>query len=207
MTIPLWLEWARRLQATAQSGLAYNDNVYDRERYEAILALAGEILAQYTTLDPKPTVAAFRQQIGYATPKVDVRGAVVRDGKVLLVQERSDGRWCLPGGWADVGESPAEMVVREVQEESGLEVAPRKVVAVYDANRSPDKPAEFYHAYKIIFLCDITGGAVQASYETLAVDFFPFDQLPPLSSDRTSERVLCEVAAHVADEARPTAFD
>jgi ADP-ribose pyrophosphatase YjhB (NUDIX family) len=145
-------------------------------------------------------------QPGYATPKVDVRGAVVHDGQILLVQERVDGRWCLPGGWADVGETPAEMVVREVWEESGFEVVPRKVVGVYDANRG-GVPMEFYHAYKIIFLCTVIGGQARPSNETLAADFFAFDRLPPLSSPRTDERHLVEVYAHLRDPERPPAFD
>jgi ADP-ribose pyrophosphatase YjhB (NUDIX family) len=137
---------------------------------------------------------------------VDVRGAVARDGAILLVQERSDGHWCMPGGWADVGALPSEMVEREVWEESGFRVRARKVVGVYDDNRD-GIPIEFYHAYKILFLCEIVGGEARPSSETLAVRFFSFSDLPPLSVNRTSERHLTELQAHLRDPNRPAAFD
>jgi ADP-ribose pyrophosphatase YjhB (NUDIX family) len=112
----------------------------------------------------------------------------------------------MPGGWADVGDLPSEMVTREVREESGFEVEPRKVIAVFDANRG-GAPLSFYHAYKVVFRCDLIGGEARPSPETSAVDFFPFDQLPPLSSARTNERHLAEVQAHLEDPGRPAAFD
>jgi ADP-ribose pyrophosphatase YjhB (NUDIX family) len=130
----------------------------------------------------------------------------VRNGRLLLVQERSDQRWCLPGGWADVGAAPAEMVAREVREESGFEVQPRHIIGVYDANRN-QSPLEFYHAYKIVFLCDIMSGEARPSDETMAVDFFDFDALPPLSSNRTSERDLRDVWAALQNGSQTTIFD
>ncbi len=135
-----------------------------------------------------------------------MRGAVIRDEKILLVQERSDEKWCMPGGWADVGDLPSETVVREVREESGFEVVPRKVIGVYDANRS-GIPIEFYHAYKIVFLCHLTGGQARPSSETMAVNFFGFDDLPQLSDNRTNRRHLTEVWAHLRNRGRPAAFD
>lgn len=206
MKVPQWLAWAREIAALAQSGRAYARDDYDRERYDRLLGLAAEITAAHTTLSPDFLLADFREQAGYATPKIDVRGAVVRDGKILLVQERSDGRWCLPGGWADVGAGAAEMVVREVREESGYEVAVRKLIGVFDANRS-QTPATFYHAYKLVFLCDLIGGAPEPDHEILAVDFFDFNSLPPLSSNRTDARHLAEVRAHLSDPTRAAAFD
>jgi ADP-ribose pyrophosphatase YjhB (NUDIX family) len=148
----------------------------------------------------------FLVQPGYATPKVDVRGAVSQEGKILLVQEVADRRWCMPGGWADVGVRPAEMIVREVVEESGFQVRPYRVVGVYDANRG-GRPMEFYHAYKVVMLCEILGGKPRPSHETLAVGFFPFDDLPPLSLNRTNERHLADVQAHLHDQSQPVAFD
>lgn len=201
-----WLAWARELQALGQTGLTYNQIEYDRERYRRLMEIAAEMLALGAGMPVEATLENFEVQPGYATPKVDVRGAVVRDGKILLVQERRDKRWCLPGGWADVGERPSEMVVREVWEESGFEVEPRKLVGIFDANRGPT-PMEFYHAYKVVFLCEITGGEARPSYETAAVEFFPFDELPPLSWHRTNERHLAEVEAHWRDAGRAAAFD
>jgi ADP-ribose pyrophosphatase YjhB (NUDIX family) len=201
-----WLEWAREIQALSQTGLTYSENEYHAQRYRRLMEIAAEIVENRTGLDEETLLQDFLWQPGYATPKVDVRGAVVRDGRVLLVQERSDGRWCMPGGWADVGDIPSEMVVREVWEESGFHVRPCKVIGVYDANRN-GIPQEFYHAYKIVFRCEITGGEARPSDETLAVGFFPLDDLPPLSSNRTSRRHLVEVFAHLEDEGRPAAFD
>jgi ADP-ribose pyrophosphatase YjhB (NUDIX family) len=204
--VPRWLEWARAIQALSQSGLTFTQNEYERERYLRLSEIAAEIVAHHDESSKEAWQKNFLSQRGYATPKIDVRGAVMRDEKILLVQERADERWCMPGGWADVGEKPSEMVVREVWEESGFRVVPRKVIGVYDANRT-GRPLEFYHAYKIIFLCEIIGGASRSSNETLAVDFFDFDNLPPLSSNRTNEKHLAEAWAHVKDSMRPTAFE
>ena len=204
--LPRWLEWAREIQSLSQTGLTYSDTEYHIQRYARLMEIAAEIVESHTGLSKEPVLENFMVQPGYATPKVDVRGAVLRDGKILLVQERADERWCLPGGWADVGDLPSQMVVREVWEESGFEVEALKVVGVYDANRS-GVPLEFYHAYKIVFMCEILGGQARPSNETLAVDFFGFDDLPPLSWERTNERHLAEVLAHHQDRNRPAAFD
>ena len=203
---PRWLDWAREIQALSQTGLTYAANDYQVERYHRLAEIAAEIVAAHTGLPPEPLLESFWMQPGYATPKVDVRGAVVSDGRILLVQESRDECWTMPGGWADVGDSPSEMVAREVWEESGFEVVPRKLIGVYDANRF-GRPLEFYHAYKLVFLCDITGGKARPSNETLAVDFYDFDDLPPLSTSRTHQRHLAEVRAHLADPQRPAAFD
>ncbi|MDH7598791.1 MAG: NUDIX hydrolase [Sedimentisphaerales bacterium] len=202
----MWLEWARQLQAIAQTGLAFCQTDYDRQRYLECQQIAAQIVAMHTSLPISQVQDGFSAQPGYATVKVDVRGAVVRDGRILLVQERRDMRWCMPGGWADVGDRPSDMVRREVWEESGLQVEPVKVIGVFDANRG-NEPLEFYHAYKIVFLCQITGGQIRASDETLAADFFAFEDLPPLSIERTNPRHLAEVRAHLLDPNRPAAFD
>lgn len=201
-----WLEWAREIQALSQTGLTYSENEYQSQRYRRLMEIAAEIVESHAGLPKEEVLENFAIQPGYATVKVDVRGAAVRAGKILLVQERVDGRWCMPGGWADVGEVPSDMVAREVWEESGFEVIARQVIGVYDANRG-GIPMEFYHAYKIVFLCEIVGGEARPSDETLAVDFFPFDDPPPLSSPRTDPRHLREVYAHLRDPERPTAFD
>lgn len=204
--MPPWLEWAREIQGLCQTGLAFASTDYETQRYTRLSEIAVEIVASQTNESRETLVEIFSAQPGYATAKIDVRGAVVRDGKILLVQERRDERWAMPGGWADVGEIPSEMVAREVLEESGFEVVPHKVVAVYDANRG-GRPLEFFHAYKIIFLCDITGGEARPSDETMDARFFSFDDLPPLSLQRTNEKHLAEVRAHLEDESRPAAFD
>jgi len=204
--MPQWLVWAREIQALAQTGLAFSEGDYDRQRYQRLSAIAAEITAMHSSLGKEDLERSFLLQPGYATPKIDVRAAIVRDGKILLVQEREDERWCMPGGWADVGEVPSRMISREVREESGFEAVPTRIIGVFDANRG-GRPLEFYHAFKIVFLCDIVGGKPRASDETLAVDFFPFEHLPPLSSNRTNERHLVEIQAHLADAGRQISFD
>ena len=202
---PKWLDLAREIQSLGQTGLTYTKNEYDIQRYVRLLEISAEIVATYTDLEKEPVLQNFSNQPGYATPKIDVRGAVIRDGRILLVQERIDGKWAMPGGWADVGDLPSAMVEREVWEESGFKVKTQKVLAVYDANRI--SPMELYHAYKIIFLCTILEGEPTPSNETLAVDFFELGDLPPLSTARTNERMLKEVFAHAENPNRATAFD
>ncbi len=201
-----WLDWARRIQAISQTGLQLTQGHYDRINYGELQALAAEIVAAHTELPPHEVLQSFSVQPGYATVKVDVRGAVVREGRVLLVQERRDQQWCLPGGWADVGDCPSAMVAREVWEESGFTVRPTRVVGVYDANRR-GRPLEFFHAYKVVLLCELLGGEPRSSDETMAVEFFDFDALPPLSPNRTEPRQLEHVRACVADPALAAFFD
>ncbi len=201
-----WLAWAREIQAISQTGLTYSLNSFDTQRYSRLMEIAAEITHSHTTI-PKETIQNnFSIQPGYATAKVDVRGAIVRDGKILLVQERSDECWCMPGGWADVGEAPAEMVAREVLEESGYDVEVKKIIGVYDANRE-GRPLDFYHAYKIVFLCEIIGGEARTSDETMAVDFFEFNKIPPLSTNRTNERHLKDILVNLDNPGSVTVFD
>jgi ADP-ribose pyrophosphatase YjhB (NUDIX family) len=206
MRQPNWLNWVRTIQAVAQTGLTYAENEFDRERYGRLEALAREIFATYTGESAEAIAAWFTVQPGYATPKVDVRGACFREGKVLLVRERSDGGWCLPGGWADVGDVPSEAARREVHEEAGFECAVRKVIGVFDANRGGE-PFSAFHAFKVIFLCEITGGEASPDHEILEVGFFGRDDLPALSGNRTTQRQLEECFAHLDDPTRATAFD
>jgi 8-oxo-dGTP pyrophosphatase MutT (NUDIX family) len=204
--VPRWLEWAREIQSLGQTGLVYSDNDFDDQRYRRLVEIAAEIVHAKSGLDTGRLLEGFHEQTGYATPKVGVRGAVVHGGEILLVQERADGHWCMPGGWAEVGNHPSQVVVREVWEESGFDVTPRKVIGVYDANRG-GQPLSFYHAYKIVFLCDLIGGEPRPSHETLDVRFFGFQDLPALSTNRTDRRHVNEVLAHLQDPSRPAAFD
>src|SRR5689334_6249001 len=137
---PAFLDWARRLNALAQTGLTFAENPYDIERYTAIRKIAAEMIAHGAGAGISTILGLLGQDVGYATPKVDVRGVVFQDGKILLVQERSDGKWTLPGGWADVGDSPSDAVVREIREESGYEVRPTKLLALLDRNRHNHPP-------------------------------------------------------------------
>lgn len=204
--LPQWLLWAREIQSISQTGLSYCDDKYDKLRYRRLMEIAADITHIHTGVSRGSLIENFLAQPGYATPKTGVRGAVIRERKILLVQDRDDNRWCMPGGWADVGERPSQAAVREVREESGFSVMPVKLIGVYDAN-STGTPLSFYHVYKIVFLCEITGGEAASSIETCAVDFFGIDSLPPLSEERTNERHIAEAFAHIDDEYRPAAFD
>ncbi|HSL31127.1 MAG TPA: NUDIX hydrolase N-terminal domain-containing protein [Anaerolineales bacterium] len=200
-----WLDWAREIFSLSQSGITYSGNPYDIDRYKRLQEITAEIIANHSEVSRQAALDSFSMQAGYITPKIDVRGGVVHEGKILLIQERADEKWAMPGGWADLGDAPSAMAEREVWEESGFRVKAEKVVAVIDANRI--EPMEFYHAYKIIFLCRILDGEPRTNYETLAVDFFEPGRLPPLSVYRTNEAMLREVFAHVEDPDRPTLFD
>lgn len=203
--LPKWLEWAREIFSLSQSGITYSGNQYDIDRYKRLQEISSEMIASQSEIEKESVLESFSMQAGYVTPKIDVRGAVIRAGKILLIQERADGKWAMPGGWADLGNAPASVAEREVFEESGFRVKAEKVVAVIDANRI--QPLEFYHAYKIIFLCRFLDGEPRISHETLAVDFFEQSNLPPLSIYRTNEDMLQEVFAHVENPSRPTLFD
>ncbi|GAB7080814.1 NUDIX hydrolase [Megalodesulfovibrio paquesii] len=204
--IAQWLAWAREMQAMSQTGLAYSKSDYDTQKYTRFMEIAAEMTALAASLPLPDVLEGFRIQPGYATVKVDVRGAVVHEGRILLVRETQDGRWAMPGGWADVGELPSAMIQREILEESGYEARPLRVVGVFDANRG-GRPLEFFHAYKIVFLCELTGGQASTSQETSAVGFFPFDALPPLSEHRTNSRHLGEVLRHLECPEAPVYFD
>ncbi len=204
--VPQWLSWAREMQAIAQTSLHYVENTYQRQRFERILELAAEITQAHTHLAVAEWAVTFDTQKGYATPKVDVRGAVFKDGKILMVRERADGGWTLPGGWADVGDVPSEAAEREVWEEAGFHVHARRVIGVYDANRSG--PLEFFHAFKLIFLCDLIDGAATPSDETSEVAFFGWNELPAvLSGERTRPRHLEHAFAIAENPDLPTFFD
>jgi len=198
---------ARRLQALSQTGLTFSNSEYDRERYQAISEIAAELMAQQSGTSIETFRQLFSQQHGYATPKVDVRAAVFRDGKFLLVQEASDGQWTLPGGWADVNDSAREAVEREVVEESGFTVRAKKLAAVYDRAKHPHTPPFPFHIYKLFFICEIAGGEPKTSNETMAVDFFPPDALPPLSATRILAEQIDRMFNHATDLNLPTYFD
>ncbi len=204
--IPKWLEIAREIQQLSQTGLAFAETKYEKERYTRLLEITAEIIEHHTQLEKEAVKKVMMKQPGYATPKIDVRAAVIKDNKILLVQERSDKRWAMPGGWADVGDIPSEVASRETKEESGYDVKPVKIIGVYDANRMGGQ-LEFFHAFKIVFLCELTGGEAATSDETQDVGFFPFDELPPLSHNRTNDKHIKEIIAHLKDPSRPTYFD
>lgn len=201
-----WLDWARKIQAISQTGLEYAHNEYDIERNKKLAEIAAEIFSENSNLDKEQALEIFLSQKGYTTPRLDVRTAIIRDGKILLVKEVSDGKWAMPGGWADVGDTPADAAVREAKEESGFDVKPIKVIGVYDANRQSG-PLELFHAVKVVYLCEIIAGEATPSFETPEVKFFDFSELPDLSPNRTNTKHIEHILAHLKDSNRPTDFE
>lgn len=203
---PAWLAIGRELKAIAQIGLTFNRDPYHRARYERIRELAAALIEQGSGHDARSLLEAFRLEAGYATPKVDVRAAAFAQGRILLVREVSDGAWTLPGGWADVNESPAESAVREVIEESGFEARVLKLAAVYDY-RKRNRPQHLDSIYKLFFICELTGGSARPSIETSEVAFFARAELPALSVGRTTAAQIERMFRHAEEPGLPTDFD
>jgi ADP-ribose pyrophosphatase YjhB (NUDIX family) len=203
---PHWLRIAREVRAIAQTGLAFGVDGFDRQRYERLRELAALLMAQESPAEQESILELLRQEKGYATPKVDVRGAAFEDGRVLMVREISDGKWTLPGGWADVNQSAAECVVREIAEESGFIARALKLAAVDDyQKRNP--PHHIDSIYKMFFICEIVGGAACASDETSEVAFFARNELPPLSLGRTTAAQIDRMFQHRENLQLATDFD
>jgi len=204
---PQWLRVARELRAIAQTGLAFATDRFDRQRYERVRELAASMLAAGSGEHYEVIIEILREGWGYATPKVDVRGAAFVAGRVLLVREIGDGKWTLPGGWADVNQSAAECCVREIAEESGFEAKVIKLAAVRDYQKSGHPPRNVDSIYKMFFVCEITGGAARASVETSEVAFFSRDALPPLSLGRTTAAQIDRMFHHAAHPELAADFD
>lgn len=203
---PRLLQWAREIQALAQTGYEYAGDEFQKDRCRRLLEIAAEMVSENSDLKFISIAEAFKEQLGYATPKVDVRAAVFDQGKLLLVREVEDGGWTMPGGWADVGDVPSEAAEREAWEETGFRVKARKVIGVYDANRIA--PLQLFHAFKVVFLCDLLGGEARPSRETSEVGFFSREEIPPqLSGERTRARHIEDAFAALQDPSIPAVFD
>jgi ADP-ribose pyrophosphatase YjhB (NUDIX family) len=202
-----WAAWVEELRSIAAAGLAYSDSPYDRDRYTRLLTVSADMTAALRDAEPEVVRMLFRAEDGYATPKLDVRAAVFDDaGRVLLVRERVDGAWALPGGWADVGESLAEGVAREVREESGYEVVVDRLLGLYERERWGHPPLPFF-TLKAVLAARVVGGAPATSSETDEVGWFARDRLPPLSVGRNSPQLLARVFAHADDPSLPPDVD
>jgi len=184
-----WFKWITELQAAAQSGLTYCTNEFDIERYIKIREIAAQMAAECSSNTFEVINDLFSLDKGYATPKLDIRGVILKDKKLLLVRGRADGLWSLPGGWADVNESPSEAIAREVKEESGYEARVLRLLSLWDKLKH-DHPLQWPHTYKCFFHCELTGGEARENLEVSEIDFFGLDHLPPLSTPRITEKQL-----------------
>lgn len=205
---PSWLRWAQRIQSIAQTGLTYAQDPYDRERYEQLREIAVEMTAVGLGEDADSVRPVFASGIGYPTPKVDVRAVVFRGDELLLVREARTARWTLPGGWADVGDTPRGAAERETLEESGYHVRAEKALAILDKTRHEHPPSLDY-TYKILIACHLEGGEPRTSHEIEDVGFFAEDAIRDidLDLDRTTPGQVALAFAHHRDPALPTAFD
>jgi ADP-ribose pyrophosphatase YjhB (NUDIX family) len=179
------LIWAAELQSIAQAGLTFCNERYDLDRYEKIRNIAVEILHEYTDIDHKKIRELFASETGYQTPKVDIRASVFKDNKILLVKEKTDGAWSLPGGWADVNTSVGESVVRECLEEAGATVKPKRIIAIHLGNKH-NNPLFPYTIYKIFVECELIENCFIENTETIEAGFFEIDKLPELSIHRNN---------------------
>ncbi len=198
------VEWAKELQSLAQAGLYYGRDVYDRERYQRIREIAAEMMLSRADIPAEKITGLFCGDTGYQTPKVDTRSAIFQEGKILLVCE--NGKWSLPGGWCEYNLSPADNAVKETKEEAGLDVIVRKVIAVQDRDRH-NPPPYAYGVVKIFYLCEAISGSFAENIETSASAYFPEDDLPPLSVEKTSEEQIRMCFAANADDRWITQFD
>lgn len=203
---PKWLEYAKRLQAIAQSGLAYSKDKYDIERFQEIRDISVDIMHQYTNIDHKKIKDLFAGETGYQTPKIDVRGAIFKDEKIVLIKETIDGLWAMPGGWADIDLSLKENIIKEAYEEAGAKIIPTRIIAIQDRGKHNIPPAPF-SIYKIFIQCNLLEIKFQKNIETSKVGFFELDHLPPLSIGRTTKEQI-EMCFNMKDkEVHQTIFD
>jgi len=200
------LDLARRLLALAQTGLHFTPQEYDRERYREIVEIATRLLQIDSGRPAEQLRQAWFVEDGYATPKIDVRGVIFRDDRVLLVRETTDGKWSLPGGWADVNDSPAQAVEKEIEQESGFTARAVKLAALYDRNKHGHLP-HLHHAWKVFFICEIVSGEARTSHETDGVDFFDLNALPELSVGRVTAAQIHRMHEHHQHREWPAEFD
>lgn len=185
----VWMEFAIRIQSLAQAGLQYGKDPYDRERYEELRHIAAEMAAARTDLPLDTVREVFCNEKGYQTPKVDTRGAVFVNGKILLVHEKN-GTWALPGGWCDVDQSVASNTEKEVREETGYTVQAEKIIAIQDWRRH-NVTNYAYGVIKIFVLCRCAGGEFVSNLETTEIGFFDRTSLPDqLATEKTTREQI-----------------
>jgi len=200
-----WIETLNKITGLAQTGLYYSKDVYDKERYDQIISYV-RTLIDLKEIDTQDFIADVLQDVGYATPKIDVRAVVFKDNKLLLAKETQDGLWSIPGGWADIGYSAAENAEKEVLEETGLEVKATRLLALTDRRKHPH-PAMFLHVYKAFFWCELIGGELKPSIETSEVGFFGKNELPPISTARVTETQIHQFFELLQELPESTYFD
>lgn len=191
-----WLEWAIELQSLAQAGLTYGKDIYDKERYGRIRDISAEMMALKTDISIEKVKDLFCNEIGYQTPKLDTRAAIIENEKILLVRE-NNGKWSLPGGWVDVNVSVKENIIKETKEEAGLDIKVDKIIAVQDRAKH-NSPVYAYGVCKIFALCTVIGGKFVDNIETTDFQYFSENEIPELATEKNNEEQIrmCFEAYH-----------
>lgn len=194
-----WLEWVKEIQSIAQNGLTYTNDVFDRERFERLRSIAAEIMSGYTDISTDKVKDLFCNETGFQTPKLDTRGVIFKNGKILLVKE-NNGTWSLPGGWVDFDQTVKTNTEKEVYEEAGLTVKAVRIIAIHDRNQH-NHPAYPYNVCKFFVLCDVINGQFQKNTETTESGYFAIDELPLLAEEKNSREQIemCFSAYNNAD--------
>ena len=201
-----WLKWAIEIQALAQNGLTYTKDVYDKERFERLREISAEMLAEKTDIPVDKVKDLFCNEKGYQTPKLDTRAAIFKDGKILLVHE-NNGTWALPGGWVDVLESVGSNTIKEVKEETGLDVRNQKIIAIQDRNQH-NTPSYAYGICKVFVLCELLGGEFKENTATTEIKYFSLDEIPQnLANEKTSMEQIEMCFRALNDSNWQTKFD
>jgi len=188
-----WIALINKIKAISQIGKSYSKDPFDIDRYDQLSLIANEMYSKISNKKLEAIENFFFPDKGYATAKVDLRAGIIEDGKVLLVKERRDSKWALPGGWSDVGETPKEGIIREVEEETGFIVKINRLITIRDQSIGGYSPRYPVHVYKIFFLCDIVNGTAKDNIEISDVSFFSFDSLPELSVGTTLNRDVQDI--------------
>ena len=201
------LEEIKKIKSLADTGLLYCSNEYDKERYLALQEISLALLSKISGHSIDELKELFPVSKDYPTAKVDIRGIMLsEDKKILLVKESADDKWSLPGGWADVGCTPSEVVIKEFNEETGLDVSPKKLLALFDKRKHPHPPQPFY-VYKMVFYCEAISQEIQKGFDVLDVQFFSINNLPELSEDRILKSQLELLYQKIMDADFETYFD
>lgn len=201
------LELIKRIKSLSDIGLVYAQNEYDKERYEELLAISHELLSMVSDQPLSMLNDFFMPSKDYPTPKVDIRGLVLNtENEILLVKEKLDGKWSLPGGWGDIGFSPSEVIIKEIQEETGLHAKVSRLLAVYDKKCHPHPPQPFY-VYKMVFLCQVSSGDIVTSFDIEDARYFDSKELPELSEDRILKSQIEQLYQKVIQEDDNVYFD
>ncbi|MBE7122820.1 NUDIX hydrolase N-terminal domain-containing protein [Bacillus cereus] len=201
-----WIDWVKQIQSIAQAGLTYSKDVYDLERFQQLRDISIAMMSNYTKTDWEVVENLFASETGYQTPKVDIRAVIFQNERLLFVKEKSDGKWALPGGWADIGYTPTEVAAKEVLEETGYKVAHFRLLAIFDKEKHQPSPSVI-HIYKIFIGCEIVGGEKKLSIETEDIDFFSENEIPDLSIARNTEWQIKEMFAFMKNRNKERILD